>query len=79
MTSVTLRPDVVTNHREAGTHIDDKSVLREHWSDSFKGKHYSMLVILPFPYVVTPSGNDTYNLSLSSRVLNIWKDLLSIL
>ena len=59
MTSVTLRPDVATNHREAGTHIDDKSVLREHWSESFKGKRYSILVILPLSYVVIASGKDT--------------------
>jgi hypothetical protein len=58
-TSVTLRPDVVINHREAGTCIDDRSVLREHWSESFKGKHSFLLVILPLSYVVTPSGNDT--------------------
>jgi hypothetical protein len=59
MTSVTLQPNVVTNHREYGTHIDDKSVLREHSSKSFKGKHYSILVILPLSYVVIASGKDT--------------------
>jgi hypothetical protein len=58
-TSVTLQHDVVTSHREDGTHIDDKSFLREHWSKSLKGKHSSILVILPLSYVVTPSGKDT--------------------
>jgi hypothetical protein len=58
-TSVTLRPDVVTIHHEARTRIDDKSFLREHWSESLKHKHSSILVILLLSYVVTPSGKDT--------------------
>jgi hypothetical protein len=55
-TSVTLRPDVVTSHREAGTHIDDNIFLREHLSESLKGNNSSILVILPLSYVVTPLG-----------------------
>jgi hypothetical protein len=58
MTSVTLWPDVVTNHCEDGTRIDDNIFLREHWSESLKGKHSSILVILPLSYVFTPSGKD---------------------
>jgi hypothetical protein len=58
-TSVTLRHDLVTIHCEVGTHIDDKSFLREHWSESLKGKNSSILVILPLSYMVTSSGTDT--------------------
>ena len=57
-TSVGLRPNVVTNHHEVWNHIDDNIFFREHWLESFKGKHSSILVILPLSYVVTPSGKD---------------------
>ena len=79
MTFVTLWPDVVTNHCEDGTHIDDNIFLREHWSKSLKGKHSSILVILPLSYVFTPSGKDMQIMFVSSRELKIWKDFLSIL
>ena len=58
MTSVTLRLDVVTSHREDGTRIDDKIFLREHWSESLKGNNSSIFFILPLSCVVTPSGKD---------------------